>query len=177
MDVNPKPDVRHPTPRPQASQREGQVAVATEFANIPPPERRLHTKKPGPLKEGSICSFRFSIFQIPVGALPRRSLRQARAEASEASRRVVLDLDSSESPVYGQQEGSAYNGYFDSVCYHPLFLFNSQGDCLAVKLRPGNVHSSEDWKELLLPEIEVPTIFPTVTGPNHVPEGNGFGRA
>ncbi len=68
----------------------------------------------------------------------------ARAEASEASKRVVLDLDSSESPVYGQQEGSAYNGYFESVCYHPLFLFNRPGDCLAVQLRPGNVHSSED---------------------------------
>jgi hypothetical protein len=78
----------------------------------------------------------------------------ARVEASEASKRVVLDLDGSESPVYGQQEGSAYNGYLESLCYHPLFLFNSQGDCLAVKLRPGNVHSSEDWEELLLPETE-----------------------
>ena len=28
------------------------------------------------------------------------------------------------------------------------------GDCLAAKLRPGNVHSAEDWEELLLPEIE-----------------------
>jgi hypothetical protein len=40
------------------------------------------------------------------------------------------------------------------VCYHPLFLFNGHGDCLAAKLRPGNVHSAEDWDELLLPEIE-----------------------
>ena len=55
---------------------------------------------------------------------------------------------------YGEQEQSAYNGYFRSVCYHPLFLFNSQGDCLAAKLRPGNVHSAEGWEELLLPEIE-----------------------
>ena len=38
----------------------------------------------------------------------------------------------------GEQEQSAYNGYFGSVCYHPLFLFNRQGDCLAAKLRPGN---------------------------------------
>ena len=29
-----------------------------------------------------------------------------------------------------------------------------EGDCLAAKLRPGNVHSAEDWEELLLPEIE-----------------------
>ncbi len=56
--------------------------------------------------------------------------------------------------MYGKQEQSAYNGYFESVCYHPLFLFNRQGDCLAAKLRPGNVRSAEGWEELLLPEIE-----------------------
>jgi hypothetical protein len=33
-------------------------------------------------------------------------------------------------------------------------LFNGEGDCLGAKLRPGNVHSAEDWAELLLPEIE-----------------------
>jgi len=33
-------------------------------------------------------------------------------------------------------------------------LFNREGDCLAGKLRPGNVYSAEDWEELLLPEIE-----------------------
>ena len=63
-------------------------------------------------------------------------------------------MDSTESPVHGQQEGSAYNGHFESVCYHPLLLFNQHGDCLAAKLRPGNVHSAKDWNELLLPEIE-----------------------
>ena len=56
-----------------------------------------------------------------------------------ASDRVVLDMDSSESPVHGQQEGSAYNGHFETVCYQPLFLFNGHGDRLAAKLRPGNV--------------------------------------
>ncbi len=29
------------------------------------------------------------------------------------------------------------------TCYHPLLLFNREGDCLAAKLRPGNVHSAE----------------------------------
>ena len=38
-------------------------------------------------------------------------------------------MDSTESPVHGQQEGSAYNGHFESVCYHPLLLFNQHGDC------------------------------------------------
>jgi hypothetical protein len=77
-----------------------------------------------------------------------------KAEAVDPPQRVVLDMDSTEIPVYGQQENSAYNGHFESTCYHPLLLFNREGDCLAAKLRPGNVHSADDWEELLLPEIE-----------------------
>jgi hypothetical protein len=77
-----------------------------------------------------------------------------RAEAMDSACRAVLDMDSTEIPVYGEQEQTAYNGHFESTCYHPLLLFNREGDCLAAKLRPGNVHSAEDWKELLLPEIE-----------------------
>ena len=44
-------------------------------------------------------------------------------------RRVILDMDSSESPVHGDQEGASYNGHFGSTCYHPLFVFNQFGDC------------------------------------------------
>ena len=78
----------------------------------------------------------------------------SQAEACDESDGVVLDMDSTESPVHGQQEGGAYNGHFESVCYHPLLLSNQHGDCLAAKLRPGNGHSAEDCDELLLPEIE-----------------------
>ena len=76
------------------------------------------------------------------------------AEAIDSPWRIVLDMDSTEIPVYGQQEQSAYNGHFESTCYHPLLLFNREGDCLAAKLRPGNVHSAEGWEELLMPKIE-----------------------
>ena len=78
----------------------------------------------------------------------------ARVDAMESLRRAVLDIDSTEIPVYGEQEQSAYNGHFESTCYHPLLLFNREGDCLAARLRPGNVHSAEDWDRVLLPEIE-----------------------
>ncbi len=78
----------------------------------------------------------------------------ARAALATRADRVVLDMDSSESPVHGAQEGSAYNGHFATVCYHPLFLFNDQGDCLAASLRPGNVPSADDWDDLLVPEID-----------------------
>jgi hypothetical protein len=81
----------------------------------------------------------------------------AQAEGIDSPQRVVLDMDSTEIPVYGQQGHSAYNGHFESTCYHPLLLFNREGDCLAGKLRPGNVHSAEGWEEVLLPESSVPT--------------------
>ena len=78
----------------------------------------------------------------------------AKAEAVDSPQRVVLDMDSTEIPVYGHQEHSADNGHFESTCDHPQLLFNREGDCLAAKLRPRNVHSAKEWEELLLPEIE-----------------------
>ncbi len=78
----------------------------------------------------------------------------ARAMAQTSHQRVILDMDSSESPVHGQQEGVAYNGHFGSVCYHPLFLFNHFGDCEGAMLRPGNVHSAERWREVLEPVVK-----------------------
>jgi hypothetical protein len=66
---------------------------------------------------------------------------------------IILDMDSSESPTYGSQEGSAYNGHFRCTCYHPLFVFNQFGDLERCMLRPGNVHSADDWRSVLVPVI------------------------
>jgi len=68
-------------------------------------------------------------------------------------KRVVLDMDSSESPTYGEQEGSAYNGHFGCSCYHPLFAFNQFGDVERCALRPGNVHSADGWRAVLEPVV------------------------
>ncbi len=78
----------------------------------------------------------------------------AGAMAHTPHRRVILDMDSSESPVHGQQEGAAYNGHFECVCYHPLFLFNQFGDCEGATLRSGNVPSADGWQELLEPVVK-----------------------
>lgn len=66
---------------------------------------------------------------------------------------VVLDMDSSVSPTYGEQEGTAYNGHFGCTCYHPLFVFNQFGDLERAKLRSGNVHSADDWRSVLEPVV------------------------
>ena len=78
----------------------------------------------------------------------------AKAMKRTNTKKVILDMDSSESPVHGSQEGSAYNGHFGSTCYHPLFIFNQSGDCEAAHLRPGNVHSAKGWRELLEPVLD-----------------------
>jgi hypothetical protein len=76
-----------------------------------------------------------------------------RAMAQTLCRRVILDLDSSVSPVHGHQEGAAYNGHFGCVCFHPLFCFNQFGDCERAVLRPGNLHSADGWQEFIDPIV------------------------
>jgi hypothetical protein len=66
---------------------------------------------------------------------------------------LILDIDSSESPTWGAQEGAAWNGHFRCTCYHPLFVFNQFGDLERCTLRPGNVHSAEGWREVLEPIV------------------------
>jgi hypothetical protein len=47
-----------------------------------------------------------------------------RVHARRPVKGIVLDMDSSVSPTFGEQEGTAYNGHFGCTCYHPLFVFN-----------------------------------------------------
>jgi hypothetical protein len=69
-------------------------------------------------------------------------------------RELVLDMDSSVSETYGSQEGTAYNGHFECMCYHPLFLFNQDGDLERAMLRRGNHASAKFWRRVLLPVID-----------------------
>jgi hypothetical protein len=79
--------------------------------------------------------------------------------------RIVLDMDSSVSETYGQQQGSAYNGHFGCTCYPPLFVFNQFGDLERVMLRRGHHHSAKVWRRVLLPvsaryrDLEIPKFF------------------
>lgn len=69
-------------------------------------------------------------------------------------KQLVLDMDSFESETYGDQQGSAFNGHFGCTCYHPLFLFNQDGDLERCLLRRGNRYSSKYWRRVLCPVIE-----------------------
>ena len=69
-------------------------------------------------------------------------------------RRLIIDVDSTEGPVHGNQVGAAFNGYFDQVCYHPLFCFTNKGDLLSARLRPGNAHSADGVLDLISPPVD-----------------------
>ena len=71
----------------------------------------------------------------------------------KAQTTILLDMDSSVSETHGAQEGTAYNGHFACMCYHPLFVFNQFGDLERCSLRPGNVHSADGWREVLEPVV------------------------
>src|SRR5262245_9209416 len=88
-----------------------------------------------------------------------------RAHRHRKLTRLILDMDSSVSETYGQQQGSAYNGHFACLCYHPLFVFNQFGDLERVMLRRGNKHSAKYWRRVLLPaiaryrDLDIPKFF------------------
>ena len=63
---------------------------------------------------------------------------EAHAKAPE---RIVLDLDATDDPIHGHQEGRFFHGYYDCHCYLPLYVFC--GDhLLAAKLRRSNIDAS-----------------------------------
>ena len=56
--------------------------------------------------------------------------------------RILLDLDSTDDPTHGEQEGSRYHGYYGQHMYHPLLIFDGETDQLvSAVLRPGNSHA------------------------------------
>jgi hypothetical protein len=58
-----------------------------------------------------------------------------------AARQVILDLDATDDPLHGHQEGRFFHGYYDCYCYLPLYVFCGK-HLLAAKLRRSNIDAS-----------------------------------
>jgi Transposase DDE domain group 1 len=62
---------------------------------------------------------------------------------AEVPARILLDLDGTDDPAHGEQEGVAYHGYYRQHMYHPLLVFDGDtGHLVTAVLRPGDVHGS-----------------------------------
>lgn len=67
----------------------------------------------------------------------------AAREQAGVPRHILLDIDSTDDPTHGHQEGSAYHGYYRQHQYYPLLVFDGETDQLITAiLRPGTVHGS-----------------------------------
>ena len=58
-----------------------------------------------------------------------------------APRQIILDLDATDVPLHGRQEGRFFHGYYDCHCYLPLYVFCGR-HLLAAKLRQSNIDAS-----------------------------------
>ncbi len=66
---------------------------------------------------------------------------------------ITLDLDATDDPLHGNQEGRFFHGYYDGYCYLPLYVFCGK-HLLVAKLRPANIDGSAGAVEELARVIE-----------------------
>ncbi len=78
---------------------------------------------------------------------------------------ILLDADSTDDPTHGDQEGSAYHGYYAQHMYHPLLLFDGDTDQLITAvLRRGTAHASHGIVGILRRIVAaIRPRWPTVT--------------
>jgi hypothetical protein len=60
---------------------------------------------------------------------------------ARAPKQIILDLDATDDPIHGHQEGRFFHGYYDAYCYLPLYIFCGR-HLLAAKLRRSNIDAS-----------------------------------
>ncbi len=64
------------------------------------------------------------------------------AAHAKPPRRIVLDLDATDDPLHGHQEGRFFHGYYGCYCYLPLYIFCGR-HLLAAELRPANIDAAK----------------------------------
>lgn len=59
---------------------------------------------------------------------------------------IILDLDATDDPLHGDQEGRFFHGYYDSYCYLPLYIFSGR-HLLVARLRQANIDAAAGARE------------------------------
>jgi hypothetical protein len=71
----------------------------------------------------------------------------------QAPREIILDFDATDDPLYGQQEGRFFHGYYRNYCYLPLYVFCGE-HLLLSRLRTSNRDASDGAEEALVWLVE-----------------------
>lgn len=87
----------------------------------------------------------------------------ARALRKKKPKVIRLSMDTTHDPVYGYQQLSCFNGYYEMNCFAPLFIFTDEGFPLCAMLRPGSPNPAEDALRALKKLVkELRMYFPGV---------------
>jgi hypothetical protein len=96
--------------------------------------------------EGDARRERYTKISYSAEAIDQLLVTLFQEAHARAPRRIVLDLDATDMPLHGHQEGRFFHGYYNHYCYLPLYIFC--GDhLLRARLRPANIDASADSRE------------------------------
>lgn len=76
-----------------------------------------------------------------AGAIERLLVDVFLEAHAKPPRQIVLDLDATDDPLHGHQEGRFFHGYYDGYCYLPLYVFCGR-HLLCAKLRRSNIDAA-----------------------------------
>ena len=80
----------------------------------------------------------------------------------EAPEEIILDVDATDDPLYGNQEGRFFHGYYMNYCYLPLYIFCGE-HLLCARLRPSNIDACEGTVEELSRIVgQIRAVWPEV---------------
>jgi len=89
---------------------------------------------------------RYRKLSVDEGAMKRLFVRLFLKSQPTPPARIILDLDATDDPIHGDQEGRFFHGYYKCYCYLPLYIFCGR-ELLLAKLRPANIDASAGAKE------------------------------
>ena len=89
---------------------------------------------------------RYKKIVLDHGAVDRLLVEVFLEAHREAPKEIILDLDATDDPLHGEQEGRFFHGYYGHYCYLPLYIFCGEF-LLCARLRSSNIDASaEAWK-------------------------------
>jgi len=105
---------------------------------------------------------RYKKIVLDQEAVDRLLVRVFLDSYAAAPQEIVLDLDATDDPLYGHQEGRFFHGYYGDYCYLPLYIFCGQA-LLCARLRVSNIDASAGCVEEL-PRIvkQIREVWPEV---------------
>jgi len=140
--------------------RDPLMAVLAEREDVEGEERRQPQDKGKPLAGKSTLNRleltgeqvreqeRYKKILLNMGAVDKALVDYFLDSYRRPPRQIVLDLDTTDDPLHGNQEGRFFHGYYGDYCYLPLYIFSGR-QLLCARLRRSNIDGSEGSVEEL----------------------------